>query len=333
MFPPASGNELWNILAPMRASVLTGAVLLALVSTLAIPLGARDRDSNDRVMVGEDVVVRSNEDLGDVVCIACSIDVLGKVRGDAVAIFGSISVAGEVEGDAVAVMGDSEVAGRVGGDSVTVMGGAKLLPGAEVAQDLVAVLGSVEGESEATIGGSTEIVHGPGRAVRSLVAVAIIGALLAVVIVPPFFAWIAGLVLGSQRVEILAETVRQRAGMSFVLGLAVLIAGAILTAFISFLAPDFIVQPLQFILAATGYAGMSYIVGRKFSSTASVPGAILMGGFAIMLLQVIPILGWLLWFVLFQIAVGAAVLSGFGTSIDWLFARAEVAPMPRPVAR
>jgi hypothetical protein len=58
-----------------------------------------------------------------------------------------------------------------------------------------------------------------------------------------------------------------------------------------------------------------------------------MGGFAVMLLQVIPILGWMLWFVLFQIAVGAAVLSGCGTSIDWLFARAEIAPMARPVTR
>ena len=315
-------------------------ILLGLCCALAFPALAQERmppstGDGERVMVGEDIVVGPGEDLEEVVCIGCSIVVRGRVRGDAVAIRGSISVQGEVEGDALAIMGDTEIEGRVGGDSVTIIGVVKLLPGATIADDLVAVLGSVEGASEATIGGETNVVRGPGRALRSLILVAIIFLLLMVVVVPPFFAWIAGLILGEQRVEVLAETVRQRAGMSFVIGLAVVVGLAFAAVFLNLMVPaaDLILKPLEFVLAATGYAGISYVLGRRFSATASVPGAILMGGFGIMLLQVIPILGWMLWFVLFQIAVGATVLSGGGTSVDWLFARTEIAPMARPVTR
>lgn len=335
MCPPASGSKRRHGLG-----AVTRGFLLGLCCVLALPLAAQERmpgDSGDdeRVMVGEDIVVGADEYLNEVVCIGCSIEVLGRVRGDAVAIGGSISVSGEVGGDAAAILGDSEIAGRVGGSAIAILGGVKLRPGAEVKEDVVAVLGSLEGESEATIGGTTKIVRGPGRAVRSLIVVAIICLLLAVVVIPPFFAWIAGLVLGEQRVEVLAETVRQRAGMSFVIGLAVVIGLGFTAAFLNLMVPaaDLLLKPVEFVLAATGYAGISYIMGRRFSARAGVPGAILMGGFAVMLLQMIPILGWMLWFVLFQIAVGAAVLSGCGTSIDWLFARTEIAPMARPATR
>lgn len=313
---------------------------MGLCCVLALPVAAQERMpgqtvGDERVMVGEDIVVGPGEDLDEVVCIGCSIEVLGRVRGDAVAVGGSISVSGEVDGDAVAVFGDSDIGGRIGGSSTTVLGSVNLRPGAEVADDLVAVLGSVEGQSEAAVGGETNIIHGPGRAVRSLIVVAVIVLLLMVVVVPPFFAWIAGLVLGEQRVEVLAETVRQRAGMSFVIGLAVMIGLGFTAVFLNLMVPaaDLILKPVEFVLAATGYAGISFIMGRRLSARASVQGAILMGGFAVMLLQVIPILGWMLWFVLFQMAVGAAVLSGGGTSVDWLFARTEIAPMARPVTR
>lgn len=335
MCPPASGIKRRHGLGTVPRGICVG-----LLGILAAPLAAQERmpgptGDDERVMVGEDIVVRADEDLNEVVCIGCSIEVLGRVRGDAVAVGGSISVVGEVDGDAVAVFGDSDIAGRVGGSSTTVLGSVILRPGAEVADDLVAVLGTLEGQSEATVGGTTNVIRGPGRAVRTLIVVAIVLLLLMVVIVPPFFAWIAGLVLGEQRVEVLAETVRQRAGMSFVIGLAVVVGLAFTAAFLDLIVPvaDIVLKPLEFVLAATGYAGISYIMGRRLSARASVPGAVLMGGFAVMLLQVIPILGWMLWFVLFQMAVGATVLSGGGTSADWLFARTEIAPMARPVTR
>ncbi len=104
---------------------------------LAVP-AARASSKNDRVQFGSSISVNEGEEVGDVVCIGCSIRVAGSC-GDAVAIGGSILVEGEVRGDVVAVGGGARLndVARVNGDVVTVGGGLSRDPAAVVKGEIV----------------------------------------------------------------------------------------------------------------------------------------------------------------------------------------------------
>ncbi len=79
-------------------------ILLALLFVVATPSALRANDKNDRVQVGHSIVVEEGEEAGDLVCIGCSIRMMGTC-GDIVAVGGSISIEGTVKGDAVTVGG------------------------------------------------------------------------------------------------------------------------------------------------------------------------------------------------------------------------------------
>ena len=52
------------------------------------------------------------------------------------------------------------------------------------------------------------------------------------------------------------------------------------------------------------------------------------------LVQFIPVIGWFIATPIFGfLALGAAILSGFGTSVDWMLQRSEIDPVPRPAVR
>jgi len=58
-----------------------------------------------------------------------------------------------------------------------------------------------------------------------------------------------------------------------------------------------------------------------------------LGAGLIGLIQLIPLLGWFIaWPIFGFLALGAAALSGFGTSVDWMLRRSEAEPVPRPTS-
>ncbi|MEZ5395631.1 MAG: hypothetical protein R2724_22840 [Bryobacterales bacterium] len=204
--------------------------ILWLLAALALP--AVLQADSDRVMIGDNIYVGADEEIGDAVCIGCSIRIDGKVR-DAVAIGGSIILNGEAK-DTVAVGGSIEIAGksheavavagrlRISGeverDAVSVLGGVSLSPGARVGHDLVSVLGVIEGLPGADVGGS---IHQSGK-FRPVALSGIVVFIVLMVIVAVAFWPIAILVmitiLGPRRVSVLRETVSERAGMCLLLG-------------------------------------------------------------------------------------------------------------------
>src|SRR5271157_2710271 len=99
-------------------------VLLALLFVVATPPALHARGKGDRVQVGRSIVVEEGEEAGDVVCIGCSIHMMGTC-GDVVAVGGSITIDGTVKGDAVAVGGGIHLGenASISGDIVTVGGG------------------------------------------------------------------------------------------------------------------------------------------------------------------------------------------------------------------
>jgi len=112
----------------------------ALFLTLTAPslLLARS-GSSDRVQFFQSINVGPDEQVGDVVCLFCSIHMAGTTSGDTVAILGSIVVDGTVSGDVVAVGGSIKLGedASVSGDTVGLGGGVSRHPNSTVKGDVV----------------------------------------------------------------------------------------------------------------------------------------------------------------------------------------------------
>lgn len=301
----------------------------------------------DRVMVADNIYVGPDESIDDVVCIACSIHVEGKVR-DAVAIAGSVLLEGEASGDVVVLAGGLKVPGSVGGDAVViaggfelfgavvgdvvaVMGGVRLHPGAAVDGDVVAVMGGVSGAEDARVGGELHSAGGPGPlAVSAMIAIAVLLLLLAFAIWP-LIAYITYSILGERRAMVLRDTVDRRAGMSFLLGLAIWISWFVLSVALFWLpAGDAPLWIAYGVVAAVGYVGICLWVGGGMIRSGNPKGTLVLGAVLVSFIQAVPIIGWIAWWVFAMMAMGAAALSGFGSSPDWLLRRTETEAMTRP---
>ena len=318
---------------------------------LLIALSAVALAAQDRVMIGDNIYVGPDEEIGDAVCIGCSIQIDGKVR-DAVAVGGSIRVNGEADGDVVAVGGGVQVPGKVGQDlvavgggldisgevehdAVSVLGGIRLDPTGRIGNDAVSVLGRIEGIGHGNIGGN---VHQSGNfkpvALSGILIIVILLVIIAVALWP-VVTLITISALGPRRVAVLRETVSQRAGMCLLLGFGTWVASMFLPMVLFWLPPaDFIIGLAFLVVAAIGYAGVSYWVGRAFVKSRSMGATGVLGAILVTIFQFIPVIGWFIATPFFGfLALGAAVLSGFGTSVDWMMQRSEVEPVPRPAVR
>ena len=117
------------------------AVLLAF-SSLALA-----EQSADRVQIGRELVVEPGEKVGDLVCVACSIQIRGQAAGDAVAVAGRIVL---------------EQGAQVAGDVTAVLGDVRLESGTQVAGDVVAVAGTVHRDSQSQVAGDVTSLGGAG---------------------------------------------------------------------------------------------------------------------------------------------------------------------------
>jgi len=111
--------------------------------------------SNDRVQIGRSIVVLPGENVGDLVCIACSIRVRGQTAGDVVAVAGSIWL---------------EDGAQIAGDTVAVAGSVRLESNTKIGGDVVAVAGKIRRDPQAVIGGDVTSVGGVGWMVPLLLA-------------------------------------------------------------------------------------------------------------------------------------------------------------------
>jgi len=327
-------------------------LFLLLVLLFACTLAA---NAKERVMFGDDIYVGPDETLDEVVCIFCSVTIDGHV-GDAVAIMGGMRINGEVQQDAVAIMGGMDIYGQIHGDLAAIMGGAKLHSGASVGGDAVAVLGGIDLGDGTSIGGDTvsvlggiskgvdaviggdEVVEGEGLAPAAAVlfGVILLGGVVLAIALGPVLAAITLAIAGEDRIETVRQTLNQRFGMCFLVGIGIFVGGFILSIMLGialFWLPgaNTLVTVATFIVSAVGYAGLGLWVGRGLIRSGGAMGATVLGSILVTFVQLIPVIGWfILWPIFFMVALGAATVSGFGTSVDWLLPRSESEPMVRP---
>jgi hypothetical protein len=300
-----------------RLFLVTGLLLLTL------PLASFAQ--GERVQIGQDIVIEVEEAASEAVCIGCSIRVLGQVSGDVVAIGGNIEIEGSAGQDVVAVFGNLAINGSVGQDAVAVSGNVRLGSSAQVGQDVVSSGGRVERDSQASVGG--KITSAPGVPVVGTGLMGLVFLALVVCgIVNLVLVLLCYLLAGEQRVDTMVATLRERAGLAFLTGLGVAVGVILLFIFAATLGPltpiVVIVVALAFLLTLLiGYTGLSSWLGRSLARKTSPLWAVLLGAVLVTILQLIPLVGLLLFLVFFPLSLGIAALSGYGTAPNWLAER------------
>lgn len=311
-----------------RYAIILGVLAACLVA--AGPTYAEDH----RIVIGESVYVGSDEVLDQVMCVFCSIHIEGVVKETAFLVLGELENRGEIEGDAVVIVGEMRLYGDVGGDAVAVMGNIqKGSEGVRIGGDAVTVLGSQSGISPGDVGGEIEQVGGAqvGQVVvfGLVILVGLAGVLVFLVLMA--LNLIGYAVLGAERVHTIADTLSGNASICFLGGLGTCFALTVIGLIVAMILPVSLPMILVFfILSVVGYCGVTYWIGRNLFSGRAQLTATIAATTLIIVLQLVPVIGWLVALVLWNIAIGAAVLSGFGTSTDWLVSKAGGGSRSRP---
>lgn len=285
-----------------------------------------------RVIVGEDLYVGPDERIDEVVCIGGTARVEGVVEGDVVVVAGTLELLGEAE-NVVVVAGTAIIDGRADDEMVLVATKTEFRENAAVGGDLVVVGQDVENLASVPVGGSIESTGWIGE--MAFWGVLLGGALIVAMLVlaGPFLVLIAYALMGERRSIVLAETISQRPGMCFVVGLVSCFGFTLLWSVsmllgLSLLGIDTLFFVVLVAVLVIGYTGVSLWVGRGLVGSSPF-AATAFGAVLISLLQLIPVLGWILAGVYTLFAVGCVGLSGAGTSVDWLLRRTEAEPLRR----
>jgi hypothetical protein len=146
---------------------LLSCALLACLCGCLQQVRAQDSDNSadpgDReiVSVGHNSYLPAGESAESVVSVLGNSKVDGDVSDSAVAVLGNVTLNGSAGDSAVAVLGDVYVNGKVNHDVVSVLGNVKLGPQAVVGGEVTNVLGNVERSSTAVVsGGTTNVMSG-----------------------------------------------------------------------------------------------------------------------------------------------------------------------------
>jgi uncharacterized RDD family membrane protein YckC len=114
-----------------------------------------DTDDNNIVSIGHSSHLQSGEKADSVVSVFGSSTSEGEAV-DVVSVMGNTRVTGPVHDSAVAVLGNAYINSKVDGDVVAVLGNVELGPEAEIGGDVVAVLGTMQRDPAAIIHGSVQ---------------------------------------------------------------------------------------------------------------------------------------------------------------------------------
>ncbi len=300
--------------------------------------------AESRVMIGESFVVGADETLDSALCIGCSIRVEGTVEGSGIVIlgqlenngtigegvgviFGEISSNGPITDGAFVISGKLLLHNQLDGDVLLIDSSLDLGdPNARVGGQVVAVGGQVEGASETSVAGGINQVGGRafGRWLAGVTGAALAVFFLIALVALAIMNVVAYLVLGTRRLTTIADTFTGSLAACFLVGLGTCFALFVTALMVAMLLP--VSLPALFVLAVltvVGYCGLTFGIGRNLFGRFKPLTATIMATAMIVFIQMVPGIGWLLMAIVWNIAIGAAVMSGFGTSTDWLALRAD----------
>jgi uncharacterized RDD family membrane protein YckC len=261
-------------------------------------------------------------------------------NGAVVLIGGNGEINGIVDGDLVLIGSKATLAGTINGDLVTIGSNLSISTGAIANGDYVSVASEVKGEEELTTNGERVTLNGFSPAVPVIKEVLTNTVQLRPMSPSSLFSWtlaittlIVQLVLGLVFPNVFARTeiiIRDRPGPSFLVGLAVILGGAMLSFLLTITVIGIIALPFLalafFVLNIFGGTSVCYSIGKRIAPQfaerrEAVFLWIILGTVVIWVLYCIPVIGF--------IAAGVVALVGLGTFAIYLVDRHRSnAPQP-----
>lgn len=292
----------------------------------AMPVLAQGGDTGDKVVVGQSFTLESGDSL----------------RGDLAVVGGNVEIEEDatLAGDMAVFGGAVAVSGRVTGNIVAFGGSVELTESAEVVGDVVVLGGSLSRAAGATVGG--EIVEGrgpselfggpsvpqvvppltpspPGRFVFDMM-MRTLGAIGLSLVLATL--GVLAVVLLPKQTERVAQVLVKQPAMALAAGI---LTWLIVVGLVVILAITICLAPLALLLFALavgawlfGWIATGWLVGQRllqaFMRKHTNPLIETIVGVVIITLlwQVIPCMGWVFWFVVSSLGLGAVVLTLFG---------------------
>ncbi len=279
------------------------------------------------VAVGHNATLPAGEDACDVVSIFGNAEVHGNVSDSVVSVFGNSHVDGNVGNSAVSVLGNMRIDSAVGQSAVAVLGNVHLGPHAVIGGQVVNILGTTTSTPTTVIqGGTVNLMSGVARAVPGLSAWTEHCLIFARLLAPRMdIGWAWGLALAVLAFYLLlaalfreglthcVRTLEEHPGPSILAALAmVMLTPIVMLALVMTVVGIAVIPLLWFALFCAGIFGRVVTLGwlgGRLMRTAPAGAAqpvlhVLVGGVVVLLLYMVPVLGFVVW-----AAVG---LLGFG---------------------
>jgi uncharacterized RDD family membrane protein YckC len=288
-----------------------------------------DRQGNNVVSIGHDSSLPADQQADAVVSVFGSSTSAGDAM-DVVSVLGNSRVTGPVGDSAVAVLGSTYIDSKVDGDAVAVLGDVELGPHAEIGGDVVAVLGTVRRDPAAIVHGTVQNVLVTGSGAFDWLHTWIRHCLLygrplafapglgwAWTLALGFLAFYAGLaLLFRQSMDRCVHTLETQPGPTALAALITMLLTPVAVVLlcitvIGIAAVPFVVAAL-FCASLFGKAVMlawlgGRITGRRVGPTGHPALAVLIGGAVVLILYVVPVLGFLVYKLLGFFGLGAVV--------------------------
>jgi hypothetical protein len=277
---------------------MTRILAVPILLLCAVQVLAQNNVKEDAFRVLRSINVESGETVGDVQCAACNVRIRGHVTGDVVTFGGNVSVEGSVDGDVVAIGGriDLRSPGKIAGDAA-------------------AIGGYINGGTATSVDGDK--FSAPYAVIPGQYQPTILGSLLLAAL-NFLFVLIAFVVLQLRRVDNIAQVIRHRTPLVVLAGVVALPLFFGLFWLCQRLGragvwAELVVLLLLVVIAAAGAAGVGFSVAKfAFPSMRGV-GMTLAGTLVLSLLEIVPLLGFVVFAVGLLLALGGALISVFGS--------------------
>jgi uncharacterized RDD family membrane protein YckC len=290
----------------------------------------RHEHGNDVINIGSDSHLASGQKADSVVSVFGSSSSDGEA-GDVVSIFGDTRITGEVHDGAVAVFGNTYIDGKIDGDAVSVLGNMQLGPHADVGGNVAAVGGTLQRDPAAIVHGDVQNViaanFGGAGWLRTWIHHCLFYA--RPLSLAPGLGWAWGLALAFLALYAAlallfragltrcVQTFETQPGQSVLAALIAMLLTPVLVVLlcitvIGIAAVPFVLLGL-FCVALFGKAVMlawlgRRVAGRRDAGPMSHPVvAVLIGGALVLVLYLVPVLGFLVYKLLGVLGLGAVV--------------------------
>jgi uncharacterized RDD family membrane protein YckC len=286
---------------------------------------------NDLVSIGHDANLVAGGQVDSVVAVFGSASNNGTARQDVVSVFGDTTINGPTAGSAVAVLGNVTVNADVGEDVVSVLGNVTLGPAAHVHGHVVSVLGTVTEDPAAIVDEGVERVlpedFASAAGVRHWVGHGLM--LGRPLVIGSGLGWLWGLsfallaiytilaLLFREATEHCIATLNDNPGKSLIVAILAVLLTPLMLFLLAITVVGILVIPIALVvLFIAGIFGkttvLGWIGGRCFGLRAghAAPhpaAAVLVGGLLVMLVYLVPVLGFVVFILLSMIGYGAVL--------------------------